>query len=169
MKRFIYSAVVGSALLAATAIPSGAATVDLVELFPTSNPVNFSYDVTLSAPGSLSINGFESGVTDFVASLSQGGTTITSAMQAPPSPPFFFSLGPESLLAGTYIFAVTGTSGPGGFGIEISNTGNVSVTPTPIPGSVALFVSGLGLLGFWGWAKGRKAGSGSTSLEAVAC
>ena len=44
-----------------------------------------------------------------------------------------------------------------------------SVSPVPIPGSLVLFVSGLGLLGFWGWAKGRKGGSGSASFEAAAC
>ena len=41
--------------------------------------------------------------------------------------------------------------------------------PRPIPGSLVLFLSGLGLLGFWGWAKGRKGGSGSASFEAAAC
>jgi len=167
MKRFICSAAVASALLAATAIPSGAATVDLVELFPTTSSVDFSYTVTLASAGSISINGFESGIANFVASLSQGGTTITSAMQAPASPPFFFSLGPESLSAGTYLFTVTGTSDLGGFGIEVA--GVSSVTPTPIPGSLVLFLSGLGLLGFWGFSKGRKAESGTTSMEAVAC
>ena len=44
-----------------------------------------------------------------------------------------------------------------------------TVTATPIPGTLVLFLSGLGVLGFWGWTKGRKGGLGSASMEAAAC
>ncbi len=171
-QSLICSAAIASAMLAATAIPSRAATiVDVVET-PLTGAVNFTYDITLSAASTLTVNGFEANIGDFVAALStQGGSLITSASQMPSSPPFFFMLGPEMLAAGTYVLSVTGTDAPpGGFGVKVSDTSNtISLTPTPIPGTLVLFVSGLGLLGFWGWNKGRKAGSDSGSLEAVAC
>ena len=63
---------------------------------------------------------------------------------------------------------VSGTGGSIGSLYSGTITGT-AVTATPIPGALALFASGLGLLGFWGRNKRRKAGSGSASLEAVAC
>jgi hypothetical protein len=59
---------------------------------------------------------------------------------------------------------VTGTAGAnfGNFGANFTAKGlSSSITPTPIPGTLVLFLSGLGLLGFWGWTKRRKGGSGS--------
>ena len=74
---------------------------------------------------------------------------------------------------GTYSLTVTGTAGTAAFW-HISELlpaawSPAVITATPIPGTLVLFASGLGLLGFWGWNKRRKAGSGSASLEAVAC
>ena len=78
----------------------------------------------------------------------------------------------SSSAVGTFLLTVTGTAGAGfgNFGANFTASGlTSSITETPIPGSLVLFLSGLGLLGFWGWAKGRKGGSGSASFEAAAC
>jgi hypothetical protein len=130
-------------------------------------PVSFSFDVTLTTPGTLTINGFEAGIADFVAALSQGGHLVTSASQVPDTPPFFFSL-TEPMASGTYLFKVTGNADTGAFGLKIGSTNAPFVSTVPIPGSLVLFLSGLSLLGFWGWTKRRKGGSGSSSLEAAA-
>ena len=169
-QSLICSVAVAGTLLAATAFPSAAATyfVDVVET-PLVGAVDFTYDITLSAPTSLTISGFEAGITNFDASLFNGGTKLTSATQASPTPPFFFTLIEPVLSAGTYILQVTGNADTGGFGVKALGDSPLTVSATPIPGTLVLFLSGLGLLGFWGWNKGRKAGSDSASLEAAAC
>ncbi len=43
-------------------------------------------------------------------------------------------------------------SGTGALTVSIINTG----LPTPLPGTLPLFTSGLGALGFFGWRKKRK-------------
>ena len=69
-QSLICSVAVAGTLLAATAFPSAAATyfVDVVET-PLVGAVDFTYDITLSAPTSLTISGFEAGITNFDASL----------------------------------------------------------------------------------------------------
>ena len=178
MKRLICSAAVASALLAATAIPSGAASVGL---FGMSTEANTTYDDTymihVSTPETVMISGGEFNIADFSIS---GPISLTFSPGPPPTPSTtpagtgeFFS-GSAMLAAGNYTFVVTGTGNPGtpfgysSYGGAISGP-DMSITATPIPGSLVLFVSGLGLLGFWGWAKGRKGGSGSASMEAAAC
>lgn len=170
MKRFICSAAVASALLAATAIPSGAAVIDLVGMSSVAGTTyDETYSFTLPTTESVMVSGAEFNIAPFTL------TGLPFTITPTPSPMFdvasLFS-GSGSLSAGTYSLVVAGTGGETGIPISLYSgfiTTSGSITPTPIPGTLALFASGLGLLGFWGWKKRRKAGSGSASLEAVAC
>lgn len=170
MKRFICSTAVASALLAATAIPSGAAVIDLVGM---SSVAGTSYDetysFTLPTTESVMVSGAEFNIAPFTV------TGLPFSVSSTPTPSFgspsLFD-GSGSLGPGFYSLTVMGTGGTALIPISLYSgfiTTSGSITPTPIPGTLLLFTSGLGLLGFWGWNKRRKAGSGSASLEAVAC
>ena len=183
MKRLICSAAVASALLAATAVPSVAATISIMGM-SAGNPATYDdiYTFHLTTPTSaketVTVAGGEFNIANFNITGPSGFSLMTS-----PSPTTsnaagvsgFFS-GSALLGSGNYSFTVTGTGIPGTpFGFSAYN-GNISangkmgtLTPTPIPGTLVLFLSGLGVLGFWGWTKGRKGGLGSASMEAAAC
>jgi len=177
MKRLICSAAVASALLAATAIPSGAITISLGDIPPAgtiggnSSNASSTYDdiwtFTLPTKETVDISGSEFNIASFNVSLP--GITITDVPHAGPSSTFS---GSGVLSAATYSLVVTGTGETTLSPVSLYTgtiVGTPVVTATPIPGALALFASGLGLLGFWGRNKRRKAGSGSASLEAVAC
>ena len=64
------------------------------------------------------------------------------------------TLGIPSLTApGSYFLKVTGTAGE-----NLTYSGTLGLSPIPLPGTIALFVGGLGLLGFAGARKGRRSG-----------
>ncbi len=174
MKRLICSAAVASALLAATAIPSGANTVNLGDIPPTAtiggnSSVATTYDTTwtftLPTAEDVKIQGSEFDIAPFTLT---GLTFSITSLPAPTLGSLSNFTGAGTLAAGTYNLLVSGTGGSIGSLYSGTITGT-AVTATPIPGALALFASGLGLLGFWGRNKRRKAGSGSASLEAVAC
>jgi hypothetical protein len=160
MKRLICSAAVASVLLGASVIPSGASTVI---------PTDASFTETVATPFAVS-NGFDLTSTETVNIA--GSTAIpvfTVTLTEPTPPPVAISVisgvwnETFTLAAGAYSLMFAGTAPVGTSGY----TGQITigaVSTTPIPGALALFASGLGLLGFWGLTKGRKA-----SPEATAC
>jgi hypothetical protein len=170
MKRLICSAAVASALLAVTAIPSGAGTIDLLGM---SSVAGTAYDTTYSfnlpTTETVMVAGAEFNIAPF---------TITGL-------PFSVTSTPPPSFGNPSLFDASGSLGPGNYSLTVMGTGGTalipislyagfittsgSVSPVPIPGTLVLFLSGLGLLGFWGWTKGRKGGLGSASLEAAAC
>jgi hypothetical protein len=167
MKRLICFAAVASALFAATSVPSRADTIDMLGMSSVPGTVyDTTYSFHLPTTETVSISGAEFNIDPF---------TITGPFSVSFTPPPAFGSaslfnGFETLAAGTYSFLVTGTGGttsPGNISLYsgfITTSGAIS--PVPIPGSLALFATGLGLLGVWGWTKKRKTGSGS---EAAAC
>jgi hypothetical protein len=172
MKRLICSAAVASALLAATAVPSGA-----VSVFDTVGPGAFDLTYTFTTTGSPLVisNGSEYNIGPFDFKITEGTKTVFDVSNSGPPMSMSFCMSPgcsESFGPATFLLTVTGTAGAGfgNFGANFTSSGlTSSITPTPIPGTLALFASGLGLLGFWGWNKRRKTGSGSDSFEAAAC
>jgi hypothetical protein len=175
MKRFICSAAVASALLAATVVPSGAVTVgDTFASSGPSDPVSFdlTYNFTTTGSPLVMSAASETNITDFSFVLTKGGTIQSSTFVSSPAFDIFCS-DCTVMTAGTFVLTVMGiaeTASGGNFTATFSAPGlTSSISQTPIPGTLVLFVSGLGLLGFWGFSKGRKAESGTTSLEAIAC
>jgi hypothetical protein len=172
MKRLICSAAVASALLAVTAVPSGA-----VSVFDTVVPGAFDLTYTFTTTGSPLVisNGSEYNIGPFDFKITEGGAPVFDVSNTAPPMSMSFCGGAgcsESFGPGTFLLTVTGTAGTGfgNFGANFSAPGlTSSITQTPIPGSLVLFLSGFGLLGFWGWTKGRRGGLGSASLEATAC
>jgi hypothetical protein len=177
MKRLICSAAVASALLAATAIPSRAATIGLFGMSTETDTIyDDTYMIHVSTPGTVMISGGEFNIADFSISgpISLTFSGVTPTVSTTPAGTGEFFSGSASLGTGNYSFVVTGTGTPAtpfgysSYGGSIHGA-DMSISPVPIPGALALFASGLGLLGFWGWTKRRKAGLGSASLEAAAC
>ena len=177
MKRLICSAAVASALLAATAVPSGAASIGL---FGMSAASPATYDDTYSfkvsgAPEMVVIAGSEFNIANFAISGPFSVTTTPSPTTSAAAGIYGNFFASDTLGPGNYSFVVTGTGSPGtpiGFSYyagSINGSSISSVSPVPIPGTLVLFLSGLGVLGFWGWTKGRKGGLGSASMEAAAC
>ena len=165
MKRLICSAAVASVLLGASVIPSGATTVIGTDATFTSagsfdNPVGF----ILTSSENVDIAG---STTTLIPSLSVSLSDVPTTLPYPESIPVISGVWNETftLAAGTYSVLFAGTSPTGTSGYS----GQITISAVPIPGALVLFASGLGLLGFLGWNKKRKAGSGSASLEAVAC
>jgi hypothetical protein len=161
MKRLICSAAVASALLAAGAIPSSAATIGLFGLSTESDTVyDDTYSFHVSAAENVMIAGGEDNITGFNISAP---FTVTYTGDS------FSGMGVLGI--GNYSVVVSGTGNPGTLGYSFYGGAikGTNITPTPIPGTLALFASGLGLLGFWSWNKRRKARSGSASLEALPC
>ena len=174
MKRFICSAAVASALLAATAIPSGAATIDLTGFSTEPSTVyDDTYNFTLPTTETVSVSGAEFNIASMTLTGLSFSVPTTPTTTTVGSAGSFFGSG--SLGPGTYSLVVAGTGGtpvPGNISLYsgfIDTSGSLGPSPVPIPGALALFASGLGLLGFWSRTKGRKAGLGSASLEATAC
>ena len=179
MKRLICSAAVATALLALTAIPSGAVTTTCVS-FPCgfgNNPavaLTDTVDFTLGSSERVTISGNGFLIPDLSLSLNTSPTTPVPVSFPTPFgtavPVFDLS---TLLAAGSYILTIAGTGSsmifPGPITLTSSYAGSVAVSPVPLPGSLVLFASGMGLLGLWGWTKRRKTGLGSTSLEAAAC
>jgi hypothetical protein len=173
MKRLICSAVLGSALLAATAIPSFATTTTIADIGGNASVLtNYDTTYTFSLPNTelVAISCIEFNIDPFSVTLS-GPSSMTFSYTPTPGPDVasMFS-GAADLTAGTYSLLVTGTGDAPGSPYSVYN-GQVTglVTPTPIPGALALFGGGLGFIGLWGWNRKRKAGLGSASLDAVAC
>jgi hypothetical protein len=175
MKRLVCSAAVASALLAITAIPSGAAVLNISGVSSEAGtPYDDTYSFRLPTTETVDISGGEMNIASFTLS----GLPISYTFDPSTLPTGFNSFysfdGSTTLGPGTYSLVVTGTGGegtkfPGNFsfyGGLISTSGAIS--PVPIPGTLVLFLSGLGLLGFWGWAKGRKPGFEMGSPEATA-
>jgi hypothetical protein len=169
MKRFICSAAIATALLGASVISSSASTVI---------PYSGSFDVTgtgtvdfsngtgftLTGPETVSITGSETKISPITVTLSEVSPS-PGTVDSVTSSSWTIT---ESLAAGVYSLLVAGTANAG----QSSYSGQIvigAVSPVPIPGALALFASGLGLLGFWGLSKRRKVGSGLDSLNAVAC
>jgi hypothetical protein len=169
MKRFICSAAIATALLGASVISSSASTVI---------PYSGSFDVTgtgtvdfsngtgftLTGPETVSITGSETKISPITVTLSEVSPS-PGTVDSVTSSSWTIT---ESLAAGVYSLLVAGTANAG----QSSYSGQIvigAVSPVPIPGALVLSASGLGLLGFWGWSKRRKVGSGLDSLNAVAC
>ena len=169
MKRFICSAAIATALLGASVISSSASTVI---------PYSGSFDVTgtgtvdfsngtgftLTGPETVSITGSETKISPITVTLSEVSPS-PGTVDSVTSSSWTIT---ESLAAGVYNLLVAGTANTGLSGYS----GQIvigAVSPVPIPGALVLSASGLGLLGFWGWSKRRKVGSGLDSLNAVAC
>jgi hypothetical protein len=185
MKRLICSAAVASALVAATTVPSGAVTLvtPISQFFTEGSTVNLSFQIDLTGSGGFIEVGLpvtpqntmglasEFFIPGFTATLKGPGVNMT---QSAIGDSLAFMLKGTSLAIGDYFVTVTGT-GPvtnvagGSLAANIFSSSGSTVSPVPIPGSLVLFLSGLGLLGFWGWTKRRKGGLGSASLEATAC
>jgi len=169
MKRFICSAAIATALLGASVISSSASTVI---------PYSGSFDVTgtgtvdfsngtgftLTGPETVSITGSETKISPITVTLSEVSPS-PGTVDSVTSSSWTIT---ENLAAGVYNLLVAGTANTGLSGYS----GQIvigAVSPVPIPGALVLSASGLGLLGFWGWSKRRKVGSGLDSLNAVAC
>jgi hypothetical protein len=175
MKRLICSAAVASALLAITAIPSGAAVLNISGVSSEAGtPYDDTYTFRLPTTETVDISGGEMNI----ASFTLAGLPISYTFDPSTLPTTFNSFysfdGMTTLGPGTYSLVVSGTGGegtkfPGNFsfyGGTITTSGAIS--PVPIPGTAVLFLSGLGLLGFWGWTKGRKSGLEAASPGAMA-
>jgi len=173
MKRLVCSAAIATALLGASAIPSRASTFENYGAnFDGSPPLDFSLGTvfTLKSSESVTVAGSVSGISSSAYTLSFG------TLGGPPSTTISTSNWSftETLAAATYELLFAGTA-PAGVASSYSGTITIGSSAggdppaAPIPGSLVLFLSGLGLLGFWGWTKGRKAGLGSAPLEAAAC
>jgi len=78
---------------------------------------------------------------------------------------------PASLGGTQYYLLLTGTAAAGANSGILSYSGNISTTGasnvggTPLPGTLALFAGGLGLLGFTGWRKRNKERGGVGRLS----
>jgi hypothetical protein len=153
MNRVLGYLAVASALLTASIVPSRASTIALGDIPPTASISSFSdnldttYTFTLGPGDAIDVFGKEfystfliNGVTPTLTALIGGGNTFFYTEVLPP--------GPES-------FTLAAAGGPGFFA--------GSVSAVPISGTLVLFASGLVLLGFWCWGKGR--GSRSDALE----
>jgi hypothetical protein len=175
MKRLICSAAVASALLAITAIPSGAAVLNISGASTeAATPYDDTYTFRLPTTETVDIIGGEMNIASFMLK----GLPISYTFDPSTLPTGFNSFysfdGVGTLGPGTYSLVVTGTGGkgatfPGSFsfyGGTITTSGAIS--PVPIPGTAVLFLTGLGLLGFWGWTKGRKSGLELAPPEAMA-
>lgn len=155
MNRLICCAAVVSALLATTAVPSFANTVALGDVPPTEDiPGVFTtgafttvYDYTLLSPADAIIVSGTSTFTTF-NSITPGLTLVFTPI--PSESGFYSFIGREAVAPGSDSFTLQGS----GTGIYFG-----SVSAAPLPGTLALFASGLGFLGFWVWNKGRKARS----------
>ncbi len=166
MKRLICSAAVASALLAATAVPSWANGIALYGVSTeTDTSYNDVYSFKLTQAEDVFISGSEFNIADFkVSGLSFAITTIPNpTVSGTPVGIWGTFSGEGALAAGTYTFTVSGMGTPGdgpgpsmyGGALFATTPSITQVPPVPIPGTLVLFVSGLGLLGFWGWNKGR--------------
>jgi hypothetical protein len=190
MKKLLCSAAAAAALLCGSALPSSADTCAgtcITTTIPLGNnpngasfndqfigasgPVTFTdvFNFTLTAPPSDysaavidlflaggSLNNFTiSVVSEPGGAVAAGGLFTFSA----PTEPAFVDLGPFDLTApGSYAITVTGTTnGLVSYGGSISTLGE-----TPLPGTLALFAGGLGLLGFAG--RRKRGNNGLTSL-----
>jgi hypothetical protein len=173
MKRFFCSAVITSALLAASAIPSAAATTTIADIGGNASVLtsyDTTYTFTLAHPELVAISGVEFNIDPFSVTLS-GPSSMKFSYTPTPGPDVASSFsGAADLTAGTYSLLIKGTGDAPGSPYSVYN-GQITglVTPTPIPGALALFGGGLGFIGLWGWNKRRKPGSGSASLQATAC
>ena len=175
MKRLVCSAAVASALLAITAIPSGAAVINISGVSSEAGTVyDDTYSFRLLTSETVDVMGGEMNISKFTLTGLPISYTFTPSTLPTGFNSFYAFDGSATLGPGTYSLVVTGTGGegtkfPGNFsfyGGEITTSGPIS--PVPIPGTAVLFLSGLGLLGFWGWTKGWKSGSEAVSPEAMA-
>ena len=172
MKRLIGSAVISSALLAASAIPSAATTTTIADIGGNASVMttyDTTYSFTLPHTELVAISGVEFNIDPFSVTLS-GPSSMNFTYTPTPGPDIAASFsGSADLTAGIYSLLITGTGDAPGSPYSVYN-GQVTglVTPTPIPGALALFGGGLGFIGLWGWNKRRKAGL-ADSLPTVAC
>jgi len=148
-------------------IGPGAAITDIFPFTvvpPPSNWASASDEITLNA-GNISglllslYSGTFGGAHSLVASAGQylGPPTQVDFLPLPP--------GTIPLTGGTYFLEVSGTA----IG-TVSYSGTLDVYPaaTPLPGALALFAGGLGLLGFTGLRKRRKERGAVASVAAAA-
>jgi hypothetical protein len=171
MKRLVCSFAVAIACLSATALPSRATTIDVPPggtfsdyFVDPSSSVNFTdtYTIDMLTAGTINVSGVSFSMEPFTLSLAG----LTFSYVPPPAvgePTNFSALG--YLGVGDYTLTVTGTAPKGDFS---NYAGSVVLDPAPLPGTLALFVGGLGLLGLLAWHKNRKTRSTAVSLE-VTC
>jgi hypothetical protein len=175
MKRFICSTAVASALLAVTVVPSWANGIALFGLSTEADTVyNDTYSFHVSTSENVYVTGSEFNIANFSVSGPFSVTITPTTTVSTTTGTYGNFFGEAMLTSGNYTFVISGTGNPGATlgnsnygGSIFATSANVlsPISPTPIPGALVLFASGLGLLGFWGWNKGRK----TESLEAVAC
>ncbi len=149
MNRLIYSAAVASSFLMATALPSRANTVDLGAL-----PAPIS---GFSSPSDVTTYDYTTVGDKVIATGKEAyGTFTISGMTLT-----FTSLG-----NGAYDFYGTELVHPGSDSLTVTATGGGpssfyagELSAVPLPGTLALFIGGLGLLGFVGLNKRRRSPS----------
>jgi hypothetical protein len=114
--------------------------------FALSDPKNSNGpSLTFGLDSSSSVSYFYQGTTLVLAGLIYGGQVGTDALLS-------ITLGSS----GGYIFT---DNAPGGSGFDSFGSVNVSVAQTPLPTSLPLLATGLGILAMIGWWRKRKVGS----------
>jgi hypothetical protein len=180
MRNLIRSSAVAGALLAMSVVAASATTIDIGTTTPgqtatlgsnplqdivltSSGPFSDDFFFNLTSAGLFSANAIEGtsagggAINPFTISLlSVGSTTTTLASSSTPvvsgNNESISLSGVSPLAAGNYELVVSGTATSGLlFPVDVS--GNITISPTPLPGTLALF--GSGLVGLWGWSRKR--------------
>src|SRR5579871_1111393 len=146
--------------LTLTATPGFGTTGGTGSLAITFNPAITSGTVSgSSVTGSIQIGGASFSLNgDPVSYVLQGSTVLLSAFFAGLTPAPGPGLGIDTLVSltlgnnGAYSFTDSANA-------SLDSAGRVSVSQTPVPTSLPLLLTGLGMIAMFGWYRKRKAGS----------